>query len=95
MSYRDPKSAPRDGTIIVGLFERPGRRALNTLAAYEPPDVEEAPGPLAPQWVHDAHARNLEQLQNDPTIFFRPISDGDETLDMGRMKGWRTTGEGK
>lgn len=89
--YLPPETAPRDGTIIVGLFARSGKRNVSFAAAY---DVESAsdtepPPAAAQQWIHDAHQRHLERLRTDPTWFFRPISDSDAAFECGRMVGWR------
>jgi len=94
MHHRRPIAAPRDGTVVVGLFERPGRRALATLASFVD-DLEDHPMPPgAPSWMLEADARRRLLRETDPTAFFEPLGDGDETLDLSRV-GWRPVASGR
>lgn len=88
MGYRKPHTAPRDGTLIMGLFEGHGGRTVSLVCSFEPPESE-APPALAPDWVHEAHRRRVARLQDDPVAFFRPAGDYPEVVGAGRMKGWR------
>ena len=89
--YRSPNTAPRDGTYIVGLFERSGKRAIALLASYDIEDAE----PLEvsetdPDWMKEVAESHLNRLRNDPTSFFVPCSsDADSGYEVGRMIGWR------
>lgn len=92
-AWRSPKTAPRDGTIIAGLFERKGKRAISFLATF---DVDAYrllltdPAPDSdPQWVRDSEDDALERYRTDPGFGFRPISDSDEAISVGRLIGWR------
>jgi hypothetical protein len=89
--YRDPRTAPRDGTIIIGLFARPGRRAYATRAAFQVDDalIEEI-DPAWPDWQREMAIRHADRVRNDPLGFFRPLNeDADTGLELGRMVGWR------
>lgn len=97
MSWRSLKTAPRDGTIINGLFERRGKRATAFLASF---DVDAYrllltdPAPeSAAQWVKDSEDNALERYRIDPSYGFRPVSDSDEAISVGRMIGWRPVKE--
>jgi len=89
--YRKPETAPRDGTIIVGLFARRGKRAIALPAAFD----LEAAAPVEvknsdPKWMQDAAAKHEEILQRDPTAFIRPLGeDADTGAEIGRLIGWR------
>ena len=89
--YLPAETAPRDGTIIWGLFERPGKRNVSMSAAYDIEYVNdtEPPPAAAQKWVHDEWEKNRVRLRDDPTWFFRPLSDSDAALQCGRMIGWR------
>lgn len=86
--YLPVDTAPRDGTIIVGLFERSGKRSISLAAAYDDGDFDPPPV-AAQQWIHESYYRHLEHLKTDPTRFFRPLSDSDVAMECGRMVGWR------
>ena len=94
--YRNPETAPRDGTTIWGLFERRGKRAIGRRASFCPPDLEPPPL-LAAEWIKDGHSRTLAAFQSDPVSFFRPWGDEPGGYDephnpenrLGRMIGWR------
>src|SRR5690606_802194 len=93
MSWRSPKTAPRDGTLIIGLFERRGKRAVAFEASFDVDGyrlllTDPAPD-RAPQWIKDLDAKHLEQFHTDPSFGFRPLSDSDKAIDVGRMIGWR------
>lgn len=88
--YRDPKTAPRNGTIVIGLFERAGKRAIAKLAAF---DVEAAKvdvvEPHWPAWQREAAER---QAARDPLWSFRPLNEEDDIgtgNEVGRFIGWR------
>lgn len=87
--HRDPESAPRDGTIIVGLFENPyGRRRISARAAFDVDAATElvtsAIGAM-PQWIEDLRLKQQRDLVNDPVSNFRSLGD----KPCGRMVGWR------
>ena len=87
MAWRKPETAPRDGTIIVGLFKRAGRRAISALAAFDTSEPGEGSGAY-PEWVNEGIEAHKAQLR-DPVALFRPLGDGNETAGLGRMIGWR------
>lgn len=88
--YRKPETAPRDGTIFVGLFARNGKRAIALPAAFDP----EAAAPVEvqdtdPKWMRDAAARHAALLKREPIAFIRPLGeDADTGVEVGRLIGW-------
>lgn len=87
--YRDPKSAPRDGTIIVGLFENPfGRRRISAFAAFDvegAADLADVATAAMPHWIEDLRLKQQRDLLNDPLSNFQALGD----KPCGRMIGWR------
>jgi hypothetical protein len=87
--YRKPHTAPRDGTIIVGLFELPDKRALSVLALFEVEafrGVEQSSGRL-PTVGDRFSQQHLARVANDPLHFFTPFNDEDWE-ECGRMIVW-------
>lgn len=89
-NYRSPDTAPRDGTIIRGLFERRGKRARAFAAAFNVDAANvDAADQAWPQWQREMAERHNAMVKNDPVAFFRPLSDSDAAIDVGRMIGWK------
>jgi len=91
-SWRKPSTAPRDGTIIIGLFERPNKRSIALLASFDSVEhrrllADPAPDG-SPQWVKDGEQTSLEQYRSDPSYGFGPEGDNHNDI-IGRMVGWR------
>jgi len=92
MSWRKPSTAPRDGSYIRGLFKWRGRRAVALKAYYDTELVHGMVAPVpddAPQWVKDAQARAVQDLKDDPTVFFAAETGDDQIPCAGRMKAWK------
>lgn len=90
MNWRNPETAPRDGTRIKGLFERHGKRAIALVAVYdtemaEPILIEGTP----PQWSVTAAEKHNKEIEENPLAFFRPEDEEDDNGDIGQMIGWR------
>ncbi len=87
--YLDPVCAPRDGTIIIGLFEHAfGKRRISARAAYDveaSDDLRSKASDNLPQWLKEMHATQADRLADDPVSNFRPLDD----KPCGRMVGWK------